>query len=108
MFQPIYEYAHLAGASGRRYRPRAYGELQVDGRWAGWLVFFPIGGGEVVATDRQTTQSTLVALGDWAAGVTRVYLEGALGRALDLAHEPDFAMRLSELARLELLHEQRS
>ena len=107
MFQPIYEYAHVA-SSGRRYRPRAYGELQADGRWAGWLVFFLIGGGEVVATDRQTTQSTLAALGEWAAGITPGYLEGALGRALDLAHQPDFAMRLSELGRLELLQDDRA
>jgi hypothetical protein len=82
---------------GRRaYRPRVYGEPQPDGSWGGWVVFFPLDGSPAVATDRETTQSTFESLGVWAAGLTSVYLEGALVRALQLAAEPIILANLSE------------
>jgi hypothetical protein len=70
---------------GAAHRPRVYGAPQPDGTWGGWIVFFPVDGAPAVATDRETTQSTLESLRVWAAGVTSVYLEGALVRALQLA-----------------------
>jgi hypothetical protein len=84
MFQRIQQYELIDGG-GAWYRPRAYGDLQLDGRWDGWLVFFPAGGGTAIAPGGpETTQSTLPALTHWAAGLTHVYLEGALARALKL------------------------
>jgi hypothetical protein len=87
MFQRIRQY-NLIDAGNRWYRPRAYGDPRPDGTWEGWLVFFPTGGGSAIASARETTQTTLHALMSWAAGLTPVYLEGALARALNLAHQP--------------------
>ncbi len=78
------------------YRPRVYGEPQPDGSWGGWIVFFPLDGSPAVATDAETTQSTIESLGVWAAGLTPVYLEGALVRALQLAAEPLVLASLDE------------
>lgn len=95
MFHRIQQYP-LVLYGGRTYRPRVYGAPQPDGSWGGWIVFFPLDGSPAVATDRETTQSTLEALSVWAAGVTSVYLEGALVRALELAAEPPVLADLSE------------
>jgi hypothetical protein len=73
-----------------------YGASQQDGSWGGWIVFFPLDGSPAVATDAETTQSTLESLGVWAAGLTAVYLEGALVRALQLAAEPPVLAYLDE------------
>ena len=80
-----------------------YGEPQPDGSWGGWIVFFPLDGSPAVATDRETTQRTIESLGVWGAGLTSVYLEGALVRALELAAEPLVLANLSaaEYAALE-------
>ncbi len=66
------------------------------GTWGGWLVFFPLGGGLAIASDRETTQSTFEALTDWAASLRPVYLEGALARALTLAQPPTVLTQLEE------------
>ena len=95
MFRRIRNYPIMA-ASGRSFRPRAYGSQQLDGSWGGWLVFFPPGGGSAIASDRETTQSTFEALTVWAAGLTPVYLEGALARALSLAQPPSVLTQLEE------------
>ena len=87
MFHRIQQYP-LVHYGGRTYRPRVYGEAQPDGSWGGWIVFFPLDGSPAVATDRETTQSALESLGVWAAGLTSVYLEGALVRALQLVAAP--------------------
>ena len=95
MFHTIEQYP-LIHLGGRTYRPRVYGEPQPDGSWGGWIVFFPLDGNPAVATDRETTQSTLESLRLWAAGLTSVYLEGALERALLLAAEPPILANLNE------------
>lgn len=95
MFQRIRQYG-LIDVSGRLYRPRAYAEPQPDGSWVGWLVFFPVDGGPAVATDRETTQATSDALIGWAAGLTPVYLDGALARALNLARQPRVITQLED------------
>jgi hypothetical protein len=95
VFHRIQQYP-LLHYGGRTYRPRVYGEPQSDGRWGGWIVFFPLDGTPAVATDRETTQSTFESLRMWAAGVTSVYREGALVRALQLAAEPLVLANLSE------------
>jgi hypothetical protein len=93
MFHRIRDY-QLIYMSGQAYRPRVYGDPSADGRWDGWIVFFPLGGASAIASDRETTQSSLRALTVWAAGITPVYLEGALVRALGLAEQPSVLSRL--------------
>lgn len=95
MFQRIRDYK-VIDMSGLWYRPRAYGDPQSDGTWDGWLVFFPLAGGAAVAPERETTRSTFDELVIWAAGLTPVYLEGALARALRIAHQPHVVARLED------------
>jgi hypothetical protein len=95
VFHRIQQYP-LVHYGDRAYRPRVYGQPQPDGLWGGWIVFFPLDGTPAIATERETTQTTFESLGDWAAGVTSVYLEGALARALQLAAEPLVLANLSE------------
>jgi hypothetical protein len=113
MFQRIHEY-ELIDAAGLWYRPRAYADLRLDGTWEGWLVFFPLAGGRAIApAGPETTQSTLAALNVWATGLTPVYLEGALARALRLTLQVPILDRLAaaeyealdDAARLELAAE---
>lgn len=94
MFQRIAQYP-LMEIDGRWYRPRAYGNRQPDKMWGGWLVFFPLVGGAAISTGRETTQSTFEALAIWASGLTEVYLEGALARALRNAEQPPLLARLA-------------
>jgi hypothetical protein len=99
MFHQIQQYP-LQRAGGRWYRPRAYGDPQSDGRWDGWLVFFPLNGGEAVAPPHpETKQTTFTALSAWAAALTSIDIEGALERALTVAVGP--APLISELADAE-------
>jgi hypothetical protein len=104
MFQRIQQY-ELMTVGSRWYRPRAYGDAQLDGTWDGWLVFFPLAGGDAIAPPGpETTQTTVPALIVWAAGLTRAYLEGALTRALGLEHQASLVERLSD-AEYEALDE---
>src|SRR5688500_13373695 len=66
------------------YLARVYVGTIGGGRWGAWIAFFPIGGGPVISTDRETTQSSMAALSTWVGGLTHTYLEGALQRALEL------------------------
>jgi hypothetical protein len=101
VFQPLYEYDVTTASTGATYRPRAYGEMDVDGRWNGWLVFFPLVNGPVIATARETSRVSLPALVDWASGLTRAYIGGALKRALDLRSVPMAAPGVHELEAIE-------
>jgi hypothetical protein len=94
MFQRVSEYG-LMRRGGRWFRPRAYAEDRPDSIWEGWLIFFPLDGDAAIATDRETTQPTLAALSNWAMGVSPVYLEGALDRALKLAAESPVIAKLT-------------
>jgi len=89
MFHRIQEFG-LVYAGGRVFRPRLYGDPQADQSWAGWLIFFPVPAGVAIAPPSpETTQATLTALQAWGTGLTVVYLEGALDRALRVAeHSP--------------------
>ena len=97
----------LLTSNDRVYRPRAYADPQADGRWSGWLVFFPVGVGDVIATERETTQTTFEALAAWAAGLTPVYLEGALIRALELADQSSIIAQLEDAEYETLEHAER-
>ncbi len=69
--------------SGREYVARACGRECDDGHWEGWLEFVPLDGGIVARTTRETTQPNRTDTAYWATGLTAVYLQGALHRALN-------------------------
>jgi hypothetical protein len=71
----------LLGPDGRRYVARVCGAERQDGMWEGWLEFDCEGA--VARTARETTQSRRAALAYWASGLTTVYADGALARALE-------------------------
>jgi len=76
--------SEVADADGHVYTARAMGR-QRTGRtvWEGWLEFAPVGGrGIVRRSEVETTQPNRGALAYWASGIERVYLEGALERAI--------------------------
>jgi hypothetical protein len=69
--------------NGREYIARACGRECDDGHWEGWLEFVPLDGGVVVRSARETTQPNRVDTEYWATGLTPIFLEGALKRALN-------------------------
>jgi hypothetical protein len=83
--------AHFAdpvmSADGTPYRARACGGPMPDGLWEGWIEFVPIEGGASIRSPRETTQPNRTDTVYWTAGLTPVYLEGALERALELMRE---------------------
>jgi hypothetical protein len=54
-----------------------------DTLWQGWLEFEPIDGGPTRRSPRETTQPNRTDAAYWATGLTAVYIEGALHRALN-------------------------
>jgi hypothetical protein len=68
--------------NGTAYEARACGSEVRGGGWQGWLEFVPVAGGAPVRSQRETTQPNRVDTEYWATGLTMVYLEGALTRAL--------------------------
>ena len=73
---------HIAAPDGALYEARAVGGDMPGGGWQGWLEFLPLAGGPPVHTQRETTQPNRVDTEYWATGLSPVYLEGALKRAL--------------------------
>jgi hypothetical protein len=64
------------------YLARAVGRRSDDGLWEGWLEFIPIGKtGAVIVGGVESRQPEKEHLEYWAAGLTPVFLEGALNRA---------------------------
>jgi hypothetical protein len=93
----LHRYASVVTApEGTAYAVRAYAAPDPGGGYAAWLVFFPIGGGPALPTDRETTQPDLDAAVYWAGGLEPVYPEGApaRARALDPATRRAVAARL--------------
>ena len=73
----------VRGEDVTEFLARACGaEDEKTGLWQGWIEFTPIPDGEVVRSRRETTQPNRQDLAYWATGLTPVYLEGALHRAL--------------------------
>jgi hypothetical protein len=72
----------IRSADGRRYVAQACGAPNNDGLWDGWIEFVPNDGGAPVRSPRETTQPNRTDAEYWATGLTVVYLEGALARAL--------------------------
>lgn len=84
MAEVLVEFADpIADERGNRYTARACGSQMDDGLWQGWIEFLPIGAGEPVRSKRETTQPNRTDAEYWATGLTYVYLEGALRRALN-------------------------
>jgi hypothetical protein len=76
--------APIEGGNGVLYIARAVGAEASDGLWQGWIEFVPLDGeGAVLRSPRETTQPNRVDTEYWATGLTPVYLEGALRRALN-------------------------
>jgi hypothetical protein len=79
----------IAAPSGETFFAQAVGRAVEGGRWEGWLEFVPVGDtGEALGSGRETTQANRPDLEYWAQGLTKVYLEGALARAVWLAEPP--------------------
>lgn len=83
MAEVLVEYTDVViSAEGHRYRARACGAETDHGTWHGWVEFVEEAGGGILRTGRETTQPNRADTVYWATGLTPVYLEGALGRAL--------------------------
>src|SRR4051812_27491256 len=72
----------VRSAEGILYTARACGSGSADGLWEAWIEFTPLGGGKPIRSARETTQPNRRDTKYWAAGLSAVYLEGALRRAL--------------------------
>lgn len=68
---------------GRRYHAQACGRERDNGQWEAWLEFEDVASGEVLRSQRETTQPNHADSVYWATGLTPVYLEGALERILN-------------------------
>ncbi len=80
--------SEVRSPEGTRYLARACGGPMPDGSWQGWIEFVPIDAGVPVRTPRETTQPNRTDTQYWATGLTPVYLEGALARALKKPSAP--------------------
>jgi hypothetical protein len=85
----------VPGSDGTRWAPRVCGRIAADGLWEGWIEFTPNHDDvEPIRTPRETEQPNRDDLMYWAQGLTQVYLEDALRRAL----EPSPPARLARAA----------
>jgi hypothetical protein len=80
----------LTGSDGKTYIARVCGRPAPEGGWEGWIEFVPGDGTPVLRSRRETRQPNRDDLVYWATGLTPVYFEGSLERALNppLLHEP--------------------
>ena len=79
----------IAAPSGKTYFAQAVGKEVDGGLWDGWLEFQGAEDGvDALASGRETTQPNRKNLEYWSQGLTKVYLEGALDRAISLAEPP--------------------
>jgi hypothetical protein len=89
MAEVLVEYSDVVLTSGvRRYLARACGAAVPSGQWQGWLEFIDLESGDAVRSPRETTQPNRVDTVYWATGLTAIYLEGALSRALNPTVRP--------------------
>jgi hypothetical protein len=103
MIRRVHRFEELVGATGEGpwYVAEAYAGEREDGRWDGWLVFLPLDRTRPLPTERETTQPTGDAVEYWASGLTPVYLEGALARAIAMTPEARLQRRVIALDREE-------
>jgi hypothetical protein len=72
----------IAG-DGKSYIARVCGDEMPSGLWQAWIEFIPTGPGDPVRSGRETTQPNREDTRYWATGLTPIYLEGSLRRALN-------------------------
>lgn len=84
MAELLFHYPALfTDPNGHTYHARAYGAPLEDGRWEAWIEFLPDDGHmEKLVSERETTQPNRTDAVYWASGLSPIYLEGALDRAL--------------------------
>ena len=99
----------LRTSDGSTYVAQACGAPNQQGLWEGWIEFVPVNGGQPLRSSRETTQPNRTDAEYWATGLTMVYLEGALDRALNppvrrvvtkphaMFHEPSPGLAVSTL-----------
>ena len=76
----------ITAPSGKIYFAQAVGRETATGLWEGWLEFLGVkDASDAFASDRETTQPNRRDTEYWAQGLTKVYLQGALDRAISLA-----------------------
>ena len=80
--------ASFVAPDGTRWTPRACGGVADDGLWEGWIEFASADGTAHARTGRETEQPNREDLAYWATGLTQVYLEGALRRAIESPRRP--------------------
>jgi hypothetical protein len=73
----------ITDSDGITYTARACGSESDNGHWQGWIEFTPVDGGRAIRSGRETTQPNRTDALYWATGLTHIYLEGALQRALN-------------------------
>lgn len=89
MAQVLVEFTEpVWNANGNSYTARACGDEMPDGMWQAWIEFIPIGAGEPVRSGRETTQPNRADTEYWATGLTPIFLEGSLARALNPLRRP--------------------
>ena len=66
---------------GKEFTARVIGHERADGIWEG-VVEFVSDSGARLSTGPETTQPNQTALEYWASGLEKIYLEGALERAV--------------------------
>jgi hypothetical protein len=93
----------VVAPDGGRYVARTYAAPRPDGRWDGWFVFLPLGGGRELTTNWETTQQTLAHVKYWSESISAVYLEGALRRALGRCAEVLLGRRAQRAEQQEAL-----
>lgn len=101
MTEVLLEFQTLVFApDGTAYRARACAAEACDGTclWHGWIEFVPAGGGATIRTPRETSQPNRTDTEYWATGLTPVYLEGALQRALNPTAYSDSAAHAGDVS----------
>jgi hypothetical protein len=79
----ITELSQTVTADDRTYKARVHGRERRDGTWEGWLEFVPATGNfPALTTEPETSQPDRKALDYWSTGLEKIYLEGALDRAM--------------------------
>ena len=75
----------IAASGGKAYFAQAVGKEVEGGLWHGWLEFQAVSDElDALPSGRETTQPNRTNLEYWAQGLTKIYLEGALARAISL------------------------
>lgn len=79
----------IVAPGGVKYFAQAVAVEAKGGLWEGWLEFLPASESmAALESGRETTQPNRTDVEYWSQGLSKIYLEGALARALSLAEGP--------------------